>query len=121
MLKDQVRHTTREMPARLPETPQRVPEFPEGVTIPDDLSGLEFPTRPSRAATAVRWLRWIPLVAVIAIGAVTAFELLRDDGTTDQTVPVSNAATEQVPSGSAFDAVQVPVLNAATEQVPSGS
>jgi hypothetical protein len=62
---------------------EHITELPEGVTIPDDISSLEFPPtmEPRRAATGVRWLRWLGLVAVLLVGALTAALLLRDGST----------------------------------------
>jgi hypothetical protein len=77
------RHTTKVTPDRHPEMSEQLTELPEGVTIPDDISGLEFPPsmEPRRAATGVRWLRWMGLVAILAVGALTAVLLLRDTST----------------------------------------
>ena len=54
------------------EAPERLPELPAGVTVPDDLSGLELRKGVGRrpTATAVRWLRWLPVVLLLVVGAI---------------------------------------------------
>ncbi len=93
MLQQHDRHTTEELSRRHHETLEQLPELPEGVVIPDDLSGLE-DHRPARRA--VRWLRWA-VVLVLAAGAAMLVVLLRGD-TTEQADegldPISQQAIE---------------------------
>ena len=75
---------------------EHLPEFPEGVKVPDDLSGLEHPDEvtPRRH---IRWMRWMAPLAVIALGIVAAV-LFFGTETTDEVstaVPRGADATEQ--------------------------
>ncbi len=82
-----------------PELHEHLPELPEGVTIPDDISGIEFPVSTEPTHRQVRWLRWAAVGAVLAAGGLT-FALTQRDGTTDTveinaSEPVSAAALIQ--------------------------
>jgi hypothetical protein len=48
-----------------------LPELPEGIRVPDDLSGLEHPdvVTPRRR---VRWMRWMAPLAVVVLGVAGA-------------------------------------------------
>jgi hypothetical protein len=97
-------------------TQETLPEIPKGITVPDDISGLEA-TGDRQAGTQVRWLRWAAPAAVLAAGALVGVLVVTDNGTSTTEVDVVQQA-EQVPSGSPFDAV---VVVPQAEQVPSGS
>ena len=88
----EVLHPTPEATVRLPEVPEEeLHELPEGVTVPDDLSGLEAqgPDSLRRPPRVARWLPWFGLIVLI-VGAVVALTaLLRDDGAE----PVEETAT----------------------------
>jgi hypothetical protein len=45
----------------------RLPEMPEGVVVPEDISGLHLPTALKPSAGGYRWMRW--LAAIIVLGA----------------------------------------------------
>lgn len=114
------RHTHREASTHRPEAPERLPELPEGVTVPDDLSGLEFPAslRPARPATGIRWMRWLPLlVVVLAAGALTTALLLRNGGSepatevssyqlVQESIDAALAANRPAPEASAYQLIQ---------------
>ena len=59
----------------LPETQVDLPQLPEGVTIPDDISGL----RARRPATGIRWMRWMAFMFLLVVGMVAAGLVLRSD------------------------------------------
>ncbi|MBT8239933.1 MAG: hypothetical protein KJN63_01750 [Acidimicrobiia bacterium] len=47
----------------------RLPELPEGVEVPDDISGLRPPTTLKSTGGATRWMRWLAVILVLgAIG-----------------------------------------------------
>lgn len=75
-----------------PEVEEQLPELPEGITIPDDISGIEGPTR---RTTAVRWMRWVPVGLVLAAGGLVLALALQGDGTTDEAV-VQQATSAEV-------------------------
>ncbi len=62
------------------ETLDRLPELPEGVVVPDDISGLQPPTTLKPAAGAVRWMRWLAAIVVLgAVGVLAAVLLTGSD------------------------------------------
>lgn len=72
------------------ETHETLPDVPEGVTVPDDLSGLDT-TDGHRGGTRVRWLRWAAPVALVAGGALVAAVVINDNGTETTDVGTRNA------------------------------
>jgi hypothetical protein len=64
------------------EVHEDLPELPEGVTVPDDISGLELVegAEPTGRATRIRWLPWAGLAAVVVIGGLALVAVIRDDG-----------------------------------------
>lgn len=51
------------------ETLDRLPELPEGVEVPDDVSGLQPPTTLRPTGGGIRWMRWLAVILVLgAIG-----------------------------------------------------
>jgi hypothetical protein len=75
-----------------PEVEDHLPELPEGIIVPDDLSGLEIPTQ---RGTAVRWMHWMPVALVLAAGGLTIALVLQSNGT-DETVVEQRSSTELV-------------------------
>ena len=88
----EVRHpTTPEFPNDLHHVPdEELHELPAGVTVPDDLSGLDTQHGGQAPTTRlVRWLPWVAIVAVLAIASLIVANVIRDDGTE----PVAETAT----------------------------
>ncbi len=48
------------------EPHDHLPDLPADVIVPDDISGMEFPTRRPKT---VRWLRWVPVGLVLVAGS----------------------------------------------------
>ena len=101
MMKTNERQTIREAPQHQPVLPEELHELPEGVVVPDDLSGLRLdePTTSTRRTRAVRWLPWVAGAAIIAGGAVILSAVLSDDGAE----PVTDYTTAQVTIQQAID------------------
>ena len=85
------------------KTLDRLPELPEGVEVPDDISGLQPPTTLRPTGGAIRWMRWI--AAIIVLGAVgllavlainSDVEVARSDGSDYTTVGATPWATTEV-------------------------
>ncbi len=67
---------------RTRETLDRLPELPEGIEVPDDVSGLTHPPAGRKVAGGIRWMRWLVALVVIAIGAgVATWYVTQGDGT----------------------------------------
>ncbi len=89
----------RETEERVPEVHEDLPELPEGITVPDDISGLELTTggAPGGRTTSIRWLPWTGLAALLAIGGVAlALVLANDDGGTETRATSSVLVQESV-------------------------
>ena len=67
-----------------------LPEVPEGVRIPDDLSGLEPPETPGRR---VRWMRWMAPLAVVVLAVAAAVVFVATRGSDDGTDTTTSAYT----------------------------
>jgi len=96
-----------------PEVEEHLPELPEGVVVPDDLSGLEVPTR---RVTTVRWMRWVPVGIVLAGGGLVLALVLQSDGTTDE-VAVQPSSIELVQES--IDKALAEAQTGTTAQQPS--
>jgi hypothetical protein len=59
-----------------PDATETLPELPEGVVVPDDLSGLD---RVDRRRRSVRWLGWAAALAAVVGGAVLIATQFGDD------------------------------------------
>lgn len=69
---------------RTKETLDRLPEMPEGVVVPDDVSGLQPPTALKATAGAYRWMRWLAAIVVLAAaGALAAVLFTGGDNATE--------------------------------------
>lgn len=104
MLLHRAPHVREEQRSSTPHDVDRLhelPELPEGVEIPDDLSGLEPPARR-------RWLPWTVAVALIAIAAAAVL-LVWGGGDTEQAEPA-------VVLSPAAEIVQAEVADAAAQQ-----
>ena len=69
------------------ETRDRLPKMPEGVVVPDDLSGLQPPTDRKRTAGAYRWMRWLAAIIVLGAAGVLAAVLVTGGG--DEAVEIT--------------------------------
>ena len=73
-----VRDTQTHDERQMHEIEELLPELPGGVTIPDDISGMD--ERGRRAESGVRWLRWMAPVAVVVLAVVAVALVVRDRG-----------------------------------------
>jgi hypothetical protein len=61
------------------KTLDRLPDLPEGLEVPDDISGLHPPTTPQPTTGGVRWMRWLAAVVLLAGAGVLTAVLVRGD------------------------------------------
>ena len=81
----------------LDEKLDRLPELPEGMKVPDDISGLEPPATLRASGGATRWMRWLAAIIVLGALAVGAAILTTDgDGTTVEQAEVSSTASQHL-------------------------
>jgi hypothetical protein len=95
------------------EVHEDLPELPEGVTVPDDISGLELVegAEPTGRATRIRWLPWAGLAAVVVIGGLALVAVIRDDG-----------GSEPMQATTSYQLVQQSIDEAlARQQLPTSS
>jgi hypothetical protein len=91
---------------RTEETLDRLPELPEGVVVPDDISGLQPPTSVKPAAGAVRWMRWLAAIVVLGAVGVLAAVLFSGSDTAIETAQVEvSHSTNQGPGSTSLAAV----------------
>jgi hypothetical protein len=70
------------------ETLDRLPEMPEGVVVPDNISGLQLPTAPKPTAGAYRWMRWLAAIVVFGAAGVLAAVLITGGDNASETSQV---------------------------------
>ncbi len=69
---------------KIEKTLDRLPEMPEGVVVPDDISGLQPPTELKSTAGAYRWMRWLAAIVVLgAFGVMAAVLFTGGDNATE--------------------------------------
>ena len=116
---------------KIEKTLDRLPEMPEGVVVPDDISGLQPPTALKSTAGAYRWMRWLAAIIVLGVAGVLATVLFTggDDaieiaqveelGSDRHLATLADLTTDQVATGymatygtdnPAFVTAAVPVL-----------
>jgi hypothetical protein len=62
----------------------RLPEMPEGVVVPEDISGVHLPTAPKPTAGGYRWMRWLAAIIVFgAAGVLAAVVFIGGDNATE--------------------------------------
>lgn len=98
----------------------KLPDLPEGVSVPDDLSGLpatDLVDMPD-GHRPVRWMRWVPVGLLLAAGGVTLALVLDDGGTNLTKDIVTNEVVVDGPGSNSMD-VQV-VVEPEPEEIVDG-
>ncbi len=76
------------------ETLDRLPEMPEGVVVPDNISGLQPPTALEPTARGVRWMRWLAAIIVLGAAGVLAAVLFTGGDNATETAQVEVLAPD---------------------------
>jgi hypothetical protein len=69
---------------RIDREHDELPKLPEGVEVPDDISGFHPPTTLKATGGGIRWMRWLAVILVLGAVGVVAALTIGSDNAVDQ-------------------------------------